>query len=83
MNFNSPKPAIYFFTNSHEIGGYRNSGADSGDRESVPGNPPHLTFGKNMEEAYEAAIDAASGWLQVTEDSFIPEKPSTFEELKN
>lgn len=47
-----------------------------------PDLPGCLTFGKNMEEAYEAAIDAASGWLQVTEDSFIPEKPSTFEELK-
>lgn len=47
-----------------------------------PDLPGCLTFGQNMEEAYEAAIDAASGWLQVTEESFIPKKPSTFDELR-
>ena len=47
-----------------------------------PDLPGCLTFGNSMEEAYEAAIDAASGWLQVTEESFIPERPSTFDELR-
>lgn len=47
-----------------------------------PDLPGCLTFGKDMEEAYESAIDAASGWLELAEDKFIPDKPSTFEELK-
>ncbi|NWH05345.1 type II toxin-antitoxin system HicB family antitoxin [Desulfobacter latus] len=47
-----------------------------------PDLPGCLTFGQTMEEAYEAAIDAASGWLQVADKDFIPEKPSTFDELR-
>ncbi len=47
-----------------------------------PDLPGCLTFGKNMEEAYEAAVDAASGWLQLAGECFVPEKASTFDELK-
>ncbi len=47
-----------------------------------PDLPGCVTFGLDMEEAYEAAIDVVSGWLELAEEQFIPERASTFEEIK-
>lgn len=47
-----------------------------------PGLPGCFTFGKDMEEAYDQAIDALAGWLETAEDQFIPDKPMAFEEVK-
>lgn len=40
------------------------------------------TSGSNMEEAYEFATDALSGWLEHAEDKYIPENRLTFDEIK-
>ena len=47
-----------------------------------PGLPGCFTFGKDMDEAHDLAIDVLAGWLETTEDQFIPEKPMTFDEVK-
>lgn len=40
-----------------------------------------VTFGNNMEEAYENAVDVLAGWLANAESKFI-KKPSPIAELK-
>ncbi len=39
-----------------------------------------VTFGDNMEEAFEMAVDVLAGWLQTSEPQFIKE-PSDFETI--
>ncbi len=40
------------------------------------------TFGDNMEEAFEMAMDVLAGWLQESEPQFI-KAPSDFETIKS
>jgi len=47
-----------------------------------PDLPGCLTFGEDMEAAYDAAIDVLAGWLQHIEDEYIPEKSSTFDQIR-
>ena len=42
-----------------------------------PDLPGCMTFGKNLDEAYLMAIDAASGWLLTTLEYSEPLPPST------
>ncbi len=41
-----------------------------------------VTFGDNMEEAFEMATDVLAGWLQESEPQFI-KAPSDFETIKS
>jgi predicted RNase H-like HicB family nuclease len=41
-----------------------------------------VTFGDNMEEAFEMAMDVLAGWLQESEPQFIKE-PSTFKTVRS
>ncbi|MBU2513370.1 type II toxin-antitoxin system HicB family antitoxin [bacterium] len=41
------------------------------------------TFGKDIDEAYEMAIDALAAVLANADPKFIKEKPSTFEEISS
>jgi len=41
-----------------------------------------VTFGDNMEEAFEMAMDVLAGWLQESEPQFI-KAPSDFETIKS
>jgi predicted RNase H-like HicB family nuclease len=47
-----------------------------------PGLPGCQTCGKDMEEAYDLSTDALAGWLEAAEAQFIPEKPMSFEEVR-
>ena len=41
------------------------------------------TFGENMEDAYESAVDVLAGWLKHADEEYIPKKESTYAEIKN
>ena len=47
-----------------------------------PGLEGCLTFGKDMEDAYESAVDVLAGWLEHADEEYIPEKKLTFKELE-
>jgi predicted RNase H-like HicB family nuclease len=47
-----------------------------------PGLPGCLTCARDMEEAFDYAVDALAAWLETAEDQFMPEKPMTFEEVQ-
>ncbi|MBU0465575.1 MAG: type II toxin-antitoxin system HicB family antitoxin [Proteobacteria bacterium] len=47
-----------------------------------PGLPGCVTFGHDMEEAYDSAIDVLAGWIELADDEYIPEKNLTFEEVR-
>ncbi len=47
-----------------------------------PGLDGCVTFGKDMEDAYESAVDALAGWLELADEKFIPEKKLRFEEIR-
>ena len=47
-----------------------------------PGLPGCQTCARDMEEAFEYAVDALAAWLETAEDQFLPEKPMTFEDIQ-
>jgi len=47
-----------------------------------PGLDGCFSFGKDMESAYEAAVDALAGWLEHADGKFIPEKKLLYPEIK-
>ncbi len=47
-----------------------------------PGLEGCLTFGEDMEDAYESAVDVLAGWLEHANKEYIPEKKLTFKELE-
>ena len=47
-----------------------------------PDLPGCQTCGENMDEAFDMAVDALAGWLEVAETQFIPEKPMSFEDVR-
>jgi antitoxin HicB len=47
-----------------------------------PDLPGCQTCARDMEEAFEYAVDALAAWLETAEGQFIPEKPMTFEEVQ-
>lgn len=47
-----------------------------------PDLPGCLSCARNLEEAFDHAVDAPATWLETAEDQFIPEKPMIFEEIQ-